>query len=121
MLIIYASKTGNVKRFIEKTGMDAIQITKDLQVDKPFILLTYTTGFGKVPPEVEEFMQRDRHRTELQGLVGSGNRNWGMLFCGAADKLSEQFSVPVLMKFELSGTKEDVNQFIQEVRSFETH
>lgn len=47
-MIVFDSKTGNVKRFIKKLGMPAVQITPDLVMEQPFILITYTSGFGQV-------------------------------------------------------------------------
>jgi protein involved in ribonucleotide reduction len=35
----------------------------------------------------------------------------------AADKLSEIFDIPTAMKFELSGTMEDINQFIDIIKN----
>ncbi len=55
MLVAYDSMTGNVKRFIHKLNMPAVQIGEDLVIDEDFILITYTTGFGNVPERVLEF------------------------------------------------------------------
>ncbi|WP_127575150.1 class Ib ribonucleoside-diphosphate reductase assembly flavoprotein NrdI [Paenibacillus barengoltzii] len=113
MRIVFDSKTGNVKRFVQKLGMVCDQIKPDLQIDEPFILITYTTGFGQVPQTTKEFLS---HKGQLlQGVVSSGNMNWGKLYGHAADLISEQYDVPVLMKFELSGTNKDVARFKQEV------
>ena len=56
MLIAYDSKTGNVKRFIRKLDLPSIQIEETTTLDEPFVLVTYTTGFGKVPPKVLSFL-----------------------------------------------------------------
>ncbi|MES5837419.1 class Ib ribonucleoside-diphosphate reductase assembly flavoprotein NrdI, partial [Bacillus cereus group sp. MG11] len=44
MLIVYASKTGNVKRFVGKTGLETVQISDGLLVNEKYVLITYTTG-----------------------------------------------------------------------------
>lgn len=113
MRIVYDSKTGNVKRFVEKLGMDCVQINSDQQIDEPFILITYTTGFGQVPQTTKDYLRNKGHL--LQGVVSSGNMNWGNFYGRAADLISEQYNVPILMKLELSGTTKDVVRFKQEV------
>lgn len=120
MLIVYASKTGNVKRFIAKTGLDAVHVKDCPVVDEPFVLVTYTTGFGLVPAEVSSFLSNN-HKY-LVAVAASGNVNWGDdMYAKSADTISLLYGVPVLMKFELSGTSDDVDLFIQEVSRVETH
>lgn len=66
-------------------------------------------GFGEVPIEVEEFLSLNH--LNLRGIIGSGNRNWGSNYCRSAYILSERYSVPLLMTFEMSGTRKDVIKF----------
>lgn len=114
-LIAYDSKTGNVRRFIRKLQMPAIQIEEAMTLDEPFVLVTYTTGFGQIPEKVVSFLERNHE--QMIGVSASGNRNWGEGFARSADRISEKYGVPVLCKFELSGTDRDVQHFIQEVRA----
>ncbi|GGA27154.1 class Ib ribonucleoside-diphosphate reductase assembly flavoprotein NrdI [Paenibacillus physcomitrellae] len=116
MLIAYDSKTGNVRRFINKLKMQAVQIDESMTIDEPFVLVTYTTGFGQVPERVASFLQRNHDR--LVGVAASGNRNWGDRFAKSADIISEKYDVPVISKFELSGTFGDAERFKQEVSRF---
>lgn len=118
MLIAYDSKTGNVKRFVDKLGMECVCVSADVGLYEPFILITYTTGFGQVPPSTLEFLEEHSHL--LQGVAASGNMNWGARYGLAADHIARKYAVPVLMKFELSGTKRDVDNFIREVHYFDT-
>ncbi|OME55576.1 ribonucleotide reductase assembly protein NrdI [Paenibacillus odorifer] len=113
LLIIYDSLTGNVQRFIEKLDMRSIKITPELFIDEPFVLITYTIGFGEVPKSIKRFLESN-HRY-LRGTIGSGNRNWGKFYCGAAETISMQYDVPLLHKFELSGNVNDVEKIKQEV------
>jgi protein involved in ribonucleotide reduction len=113
MLVVYDSKTGNVRRFVGKLHLPAVQIREEMTVDEPFVLITYTTGFGQVPEKVEAFLRRN-HR-HLIGVSASGNRNWGPGFARSADRISERYGVPVLSKFELSGTGSDVERFMRGV------
>lgn len=112
MLIVYASKTGKVRSFINKLGMRALEIQDDVKVQEPYVLITYTIGFGQVPEEVQNFLEGN-HKY-LRGVISSGNRNWGSNFGKAADIISQNYrladgsNVPILHKFEMAGTNKDV-------------
>lgn len=113
MKIYYASLTGNVRRFIAKTGLAAEEITAETIADKPFILVTYTIGFGDVPDIVTTFL-RDNAKY-LLGVAVSGNRVWGDNYGMAGDLISRTHLVPLILKFELSGTNADVQTFTERV------
>ena len=120
MIIYYDSKTGNVQRFIDKLNdkrpdWKYIKIAKDLLIQDEGHLITYTTNFGVMPEVTEEFMKIKSNRDKILSASSSGNMNWGKLYSLAADKISESYNVPVLLKFELSGLKTDVEQFINRV------
>ena len=112
MLIAYDSRTGNVRRFVKKLGLPAVQIEENMELDQPFILVTYTTGFGQAPDKTLSFLRTNYAR--MKGVLASGNRNWGEGFARSADKISALYSVPVLGKFELSGTQRDIEHFHRE-------
>lgn len=113
MLIAYDSKTGNVRRFINKLKMPAVQIEEHMTIDEPYVLVTYTTGFGQIPEKVSSFLEKNHSR--LKGIAASGNKNWGELYAHSADLIAERYNVPVVGKFELSGTYGDVERIKQEV------
>lgn len=120
VLVVYASKTGNVTRFIAKLPHQFITLqlkTGEECITDPCVLITYTTGIGEVPAEVLRFCQR--HHKLIVAVVASGNRNWGSAYGIAADKISHVFNIPVLMKFELSGTTNDVQKFLRGVEQLE--
>ena len=117
MKIVYDSKTGNVKRFINKLNMEAIKIEENLIITEPFILVTYTCGFGDIPPKVLDFLLENNKY--LYGVSASGNRNWGSNFARSADTIANAYSVPIVSKFELSGTKTDIDYFIRRVRELQ--
>ncbi len=58
---------------------------------------------------------------KLKGVSASGNRNWGDMFSASADKISAKYEVPIVSKFELSGTNNDVEYFKKIVREIATH
>lgn len=121
MLITYESLTGNVRRFVAKLtklyNVDAKEIDKDTVVSEPFIHITYTIGYGQVPSKTSTFIANNKEY--LKAVAVSGNRNWGMTYGAAGDKLAEMYNVPLLLKFELSGTKKDIDTFMQEVENID--
>ncbi|MDA7025753.1 class Ib ribonucleoside-diphosphate reductase assembly flavoprotein NrdI [Bacillus sp. CLL-7-23] len=117
--IVFDSKTGNVQRFVDKTPFRKIKkVNTEAYLDEPFILVTYTTGFGEVPKTTEMFLEKNAHL--LRGVAASGNRVWGEYFAKSAEKISKQYQVPILHQFELSGTIKDVERFTQEVERIVT-
>lgn len=114
MLVIYDSLTGNVQRFVNKLqGFESQRITPNLIVEEPYVLVTYTIGFGQVPENVLDFL--DWNHKYLKGVAASGNRIWGDFYTKSAEIISSEYNVPILHRFELSGTDKDVAIFIQEV------
>ncbi|GAA4806499.1 class Ib ribonucleoside-diphosphate reductase assembly flavoprotein NrdI [Olivibacter ginsenosidimutans] len=118
--IYYDSKTGNVDRFVHKlkaqTGWFVQRITEDLSVSQPGHLITFTTGRGEIPESTAKFMQQNA--TFIKSVSASGNRNWGLNFGRAADIVSTLYDLPVLFKFELSGSMSDVQQFINKINEY---
>lgn len=117
--LYYDSKTGNVQRFIDKvvqiTGWTVQRIEAGMSIEAPGHLITFTTNFGKVPALTETFMQE--HSDKIFSVSSSGNRNWGRNFAIAADKLSEVYDIPLAFRFELSGTMEDINNFVDIIKN----
>lgn len=117
--LYYDSRTGNVDRFISKvvqvTGWKATRIQEDTVATEHGHLVTFTTNFGKVPEKTEAFIARYNHL--ICSVSSSGNRNWGRNFAIAANKISEKYSIPLAMKFELSGTLVDINEFIEIIKN----
>lgn len=115
MLIAYFSLTGNVRRFVGKTGLRAVEIKPDLTLAEPFVCVTGTYGFGQVARRVADFLAANS--AYLAGVAASGNRNWGGNYAKAADIIAAQYGVPVIGRFELAGTDADVRQFIERVEA----
>lgn len=117
MLIAYYSLTGNVRRFVAKTGLAAVEIKAGLMLSEPFVCVTGTYGFGQVAGTVSEFLADNSDY--LTGVAASGNRNWGDNYGKAADVIAAQYGVPIVGRFELAGTDEDVRQFIERVNALD--
>lgn len=123
MIITYESKTGNVRRFVKalqhKLDIETIEITDDTIINQEFIHITYTIGFGEVPERTLNFINNNKNK--IRGVAVSGNKVWGDNYGLAGDKLSAKFHTPLLLKFELSGTKQDLQKIIQEVQLIDKH
>ncbi|MBF0713414.1 class Ib ribonucleoside-diphosphate reductase assembly flavoprotein NrdI [Gemella sp. GH3] len=112
MKIVYFSLTGNCKKFLSfcKIPEKDVIFLKDVDyVDYEYIVMTPTIGFGEVPLPVKKFL--DKNSKFARGVVSSGNRNWGVNFAVAADIISRDYNIPVLMKFELLGNMQDIEKF----------
>lgn len=126
MLLAYASKTGNIKRAItklldyhkllndgvkDKTHINTLEIdTGDELASDNCILFTYTTGIGEVPQEVNKFVVKNL--SSIKGVIGSGNKNWGLNYCRACDLIFEKYNIKTLFKFELSANKHEVAKLL---------
>lgn len=102
-MIIYASRTGNVRYIVQKLGLPAKDLTEVVKIDEPYLLFTYTDGLGSVPPIVDQFMTANFDL--CKGIIVSGNRNFGHAFFGrAGDLLAAQYGIPLIEKVEMRGT-----------------
>lgn len=115
MLILYASRTGNIRKFVNKLDfVDCRDIDDVTVVDAPFVLITYTDLYGQLPKKVEDFL--DKHHEFLIGVSASGDKNWGKhLFARSGDIVSQKYNVPIISKFEKLGSKGDVEKFTKGV------
>ena len=116
-LVYFSSVSGNTKRFVEKLGMPARRIPlyakeEPLVVDEDYVLLVPTygggNGRGAVPKQVIKFLNDERNRQHIRGVIGAGNTNFGEAYCLAGDIISAKCQVPHMYKFELFGTQDDV-------------
>ncbi len=110
MLVVFYSETGNVAEFVEKTGLESLEVISGSETtDEKFVVVTPTTGDGDVPDAILDFLEA--HAGLVAGVAASGNMGWEDTWCMAADTIHEQYNVPVLAKFEDEGTDEDVDTF----------
>ena len=122
MFVYYDSKTGNVQRFIDKIKKERpewsfVKISGDMEILENGHLVTFTTNFGEIPDTTEKFLENDNNRKYIKSVSSSGNMNWGTLFGKAADNIEEKYGIPVLMKFELSGTHVQVEYFVNNIEN----
>ncbi len=123
LLVYFSSVSGNTARFVEKLDARSIRIPLHaadgpLRVDEPYILVTPTYGGGQgrgeekgaVPKQVIRFLNDERNRSLIRGVISAGNTNFGEHFCLAGDIISRKCRVPHLYRLELFGTPEDVDR-----------
>ncbi|MDN5901271.1 MAG: class Ib ribonucleoside-diphosphate reductase assembly flavoprotein NrdI [Brachybacterium sp.] len=129
-LVYFSSVSGNTKRFVEKLGMSAERIPlyrKDdpLVADEEFVLVVPTygggNGRGAVPKQVIKFLNDERNRSLIRGVIGAGNTNFGEAYCLAGDIISTKCQVPHMYKFELFGTPRDVTRVHDGLEEFWRH
>jgi protein involved in ribonucleotide reduction len=121
LIIAYESKTGNVEKFVNKLKAELPGFVfhsiksenTDRLIDKKCVLITFTTGYGKIPEDTIKFI--NTNHANIISVSSSGNRNWGTNYAVAADKIAKKMNIPVGLKFELSGNKIDVDKFVKHI------
>ncbi len=106
MKLVYASRMGHVKQFVESVAHDnVLRIEKgDEVVDEEFILVTYTDGRGIVPPMVDAFLKKNGHL--IRGVAASGSMaRHADTFCYAADIIKKQYICPIIAEFDMEGDR----------------
>ena len=93
--------------------MRNVQITTNTIIKEPYIFVTYTTGIGEVPIISQEFLRKNHNN--MVGVASSGNMGWGEMYGKSADIISKMYNRPIILKFELAGSKSEVEKFKQEV------
>lgn len=115
MKIVYASRTGNVESIANQLPFDNVKIEMGTEtVNEPYVLLTYTDGYGDIPAEVETFLEVN-NPSLIQGVVVSGDLSYGEAYCLAGDKIAEMMGVDVLYKVENEGTSDDIHEIVTKV------
>ncbi|MFX0538330.1 class Ib ribonucleoside-diphosphate reductase assembly flavoprotein NrdI [Ornithinimicrobium sp. Y1847] len=120
-LVYFSSASENTHRFVTKLGLpdpaDRIPLRPGdtdapLQVDRPYVLITPTygggDGRGAVPKQVIRFLNDPDNRALLRGVISAGNTNFGAAYGLAGQIVAAKCHVPLLDRFELLGTPDDV-------------
>lgn len=116
-MIVFASRTGNVRSVVSKLGVESIEISEGLLLDESYLLITYTDGLGDVPEKVTCFLEQNKEF--CKGVVVSGNSNFGhTVFGGAGEKIAATYDVPLVRKLDLRGYQADYDaiQMFYEMR-----
>lgn len=110
-LIVYKSLGGNVRKFVKNLGLPSFEINGD-----NIYSYEHTDSFVLIAPTYEEYMlddmfdfMEDNHEKCI-GIIGSGNYNFADLYIFTAKDLSEKYNIPILLDFENSGNKKDIEK-----------
>lgn len=117
LIVYYSSTSGNTLRFVNALDVRSIRIPLSMKaecpiLEEPYVLICpcYADDDGSkaVPKQVIRFLNNQQNRAMIQGVIGAGNRNFGDMFAYAGQVISKKCGVPLLYRFELSGTSDDV-------------
>jgi protein involved in ribonucleotide reduction len=126
-LIYFSSISGNTHRFVQKLGRPAARIPLHrtdaaLHATEPYVLILPTygggDGNGAVPKQVIRFLNDEKNRMLLRGVIGAGNTNFGTGYCLAGDIIAAKCHVPHLYRFEVFGTPDDVRAVTEGLDAF---
>jgi protein involved in ribonucleotide reduction len=117
-VVYFSSVSENTKRFVDKLGAPSVRIplkTEEAAAfvhDRDSVLVVPTYGGGNdgstVPKQVIKFLNNPENRRHIKAVIAGGNTNFGAHFCRAGEIIAQKLGVPVLYRFEVTGTPEDV-------------
>ena len=116
-IVYFSSRSGNTAKFVGRLGMDALRIPVSRaepmpRPDRPYVLIspTYADGEGKgaVHPQIIRFLNDPARRALIRGVIAGGNRNFGQFYAAAGSIIARKCAVPLLYRFELAGTDDDI-------------
>jgi protein involved in ribonucleotide reduction len=129
-LVYYSSRSENTHRFVAKLGVESLRLPVEAGAEPPvvatpFVLVLPTyggggTGKGAVPKPVIQFLNNATNRSMIRGVIAAGNTNFGSAYGLAGDIVSQKCAVPLLYRFELLGTEEDIANVKQGLELFWT-
>lgn len=116
MKIVYASRSGNVEKFVNKLGVEDVYKISDgfEEVEDEFILITYNDGEGEIPECVKNFL--DNNAFLCCGVFTSGNAlNHPYTYNFAAQKIEEEYGLEILGKFDDDGDMDAVDDVLDAI------
>jgi len=128
-LVYYSSRSENTHRFVQKLGLGGLRLPVGAAAAppvarEPYVLVLPTfgghDGKGSVPRPVIHFLNLEANRSLIRGVIASGNTNFGADFCRAGNVVAHKCAVPLLYRFELLGTPEDVANVTKGLERFWT-
>ena len=122
LLLYYSSRSENTHRFVKKLEIADLRLPLEAGASQPavvepyvLVLPTYGSGNGKgaVPKPVIQFLNDPERRSLIRGVIGAGNTNFGAGYAAAGTIVAQKCGVPLLYRFEMLGTDEDVDNVKQ--------
>lgn len=125
-VVYFSSVSENTRRFVERLDVPATRIPlhwqDGFQVDEEYVLIVPTYGGGEhkgaVPKQVIKFLNDPHNRALIRGVIASGNTNFGTGYCLAGEIIAAKCQVPLLYRYELLGTAQDVERVREGLRKF---
>ncbi|WP_242258352.1 class Ib ribonucleoside-diphosphate reductase assembly flavoprotein NrdI [Streptococcus thoraltensis] len=115
--IVYASRTGHVEKIVNQLGVtDVLKIeTGTERIDGDYVIFTYSTGKGKTPKVVEQFLANN---PGVKAVVGSGSMaKHAETFNFAAENIAQAYKVPILAKLDGTGSAQDIEGLIKSLEN----
>ena len=125
-VVYFSTKSNNTHRFVEKLDCEKsripIELDEELHVNRDYVLIVPTYGggghtkdgkvdtHGSVKKQIIHFLNNEENRKHCLGVISSGNTNFAESYAIAAPIIANKLKVPWLYKFELLGTKYDVEK-----------
>ena len=120
LVVVYDSLTGLGKKVAKSLGLPSQSVWKKLE--EPCILVSRNSGAGQIPWTTKRFIRKNRHL--IKGFVINGNqKRYPRTFCGATDKIVEQYGLRHICNIEGSGTEADrqaVKGFLEKLQTDES-
>jgi len=127
-VVYFSSVSENTKRFVDKLEAQTVRIpirteeAAEFVHDRDSVLVLPTYGGGNdnstVPKQVIKFLNNPENRKHIKAVIAGGNTNFGSHFGKAGDIVADKLGVPVLYRFEITGTPEDVLQVKERLAQF---
>lgn len=121
-VVYFSNVSENTHRFVQKLDIhDKIRIPvlskktdPTITVEKPYILVAPTYGdknqTNYVPRQVIKFLNNEKNRELMLGVVATGNTNFGKEYALSGNIISYKCQTPYLYSVELLGTPYDVEE-----------
>ena len=120
LVVVYDSLTGLGKKFAKSLGLPSQSVWKKLE--GLCILVSRNSGAGQIPLTTKRFIRKYEHL--IKGFVINGNqKRYPQTFCGATDKIVEQYGLRHICNIEGSGTEADrqaVKGFLEQLQTEES-
>ena len=127
-VVYFSSVSENTKRFVDKLEAQSVRIpirteeAAEFVHDRDSVLVVPTYGGGNdnstVPKQVIKFLNNPENRKHIKAVIAAGNTNFGSHFGKAGDIVADKLGVPVLYRFEITGTPEDVIEVKERLAQF---
>lgn len=114
-LVYFTTESKNTLNFVSRLeNFESVRLPEngDLIIETPYVLVFPSYGGGRekgsVPVSVLKFIMKPENQKRIVGIIGSGDRNYGDMFCIGAKLLSKKLKTPLLYEYEIRGTNTDI-------------